>query len=454
MRFLWRKWVPTMRKLDFQGWKKIYGFTLRQQWKSKTARIMTVVFLLVALFAPVLMDLFSDEHETVGSCPAETISVAVQNGETEDGAMQTSLAQWMEETDYFKETDIVSAEEKPQAAVAVTVQPGSYEIGVTFDPECDLSRGEAQELADYLEQNWKRYLVSANGLSPDTLGAVSQPVTVNVEALEDSQNEAISQAEYWTSYTLIMALILILSIGGEAISASVVMEKSSKVVELLMTSVKPMAIVLGKVLAMITYLLIQFALVIAGFFVGSTVYDSVKAGSFQGIRLPEALHSLIDGGLPGIAQNWLVVPAVIVLCLLGILLFSIVAALAGATVSRIEELAEGSKIYVILLMICAYAGLMLSITAMDGISSALIYGASLFPFTSVFVAPAYAFSGKISIWIVLLAILLLIAAIWLALRFVAGVYGYLLYYKGSPVKFKQLWKISGFGKRKGGDLHE
>lgn len=444
-----------MSKLDFQGWKKVYRFTLQQQWKSKAAKIMTVIFLVIAIAAPVLIDLLSGTGDTQEYCEVETLAVTAGSGDTEDSGRQKAIAAWISQTAYFKDTKVVGKDENPQILMHVNEQPGLFEIMISYDSEQDVRESDANDLAAYLEKNWKQYLVGTYGVTPETIAAISQPVDITVTNTGEEAEAALTEGEYNLANVLIVVLVMILAFSGEIVAASVVTEKSSKVIELLMTSMKPMAIVIGKVLAMLTYIGIQIVVLFVGFFGGAVVYENISAGSFQGIRMPEAVTKLLSSTLPGVSDNWLIVPAVLVLCLLGLVLFGVLAALAGATVSRVEELAEGIKVYSFVLVICAYVGIALGIAAMAGGANEVLTNiALLFPLTTLFVAPVYALLGKTTLTMLLIAIVLLVIAIYLLLRFVANVYGYLIYHKGTPVKWKQLLGIAGIGKRQGGESHE
>ena len=70
-----------------------------------------------------------------------------------------------------------------------------------------------------------------------------------------------------------------------------------------------------------------------------------------------------------------------------------------------------------------------------GVFSDVIY---LCPLTSVFIVPAYVLLGKVSVAMTLLSVAIMIACILLLMVFVSGIYEYLIYYNGSPLKMKDL----------------
>jgi ABC-2 type transport system permease protein len=443
-----------MNKQDFNGWKKVYAFTLRQQMKSKVVKVMTAIFCIVAIAAPILIAEFSsDDRESADAkCAVSQIAVHMETEGKEDAAMTKSLEEWMENTAYFQDVEIMETDTDAQAVIQVEEAQGVFNITVTYEEALDATEEAAEDITAYLEDNWKQYLVYANGLSEEVLQAVNEPVDITYV----SDEEEFDEQEYSVSTALILVIIMILAFGGEVIAAAVVTEKSSKVIDLLMTSIKPMAIVMGKILAMLSYIVGQVLAMVICFLGSSVVYYNMKSGSFAGFHMPEVVKNVVQRYLPGIAgRNLGIILLVAVLIVAGLIFFSVFAAIAGATVSRVEELAEGIKLYSVVLILCAYVGLFAGqIVKTDSIAMKIIM---LCPFTTLFTTPTYALRGEVSAWIIIGAILLLVLAIYIALRFAATVYGALLYYKGSPMKWKQLLGIAKEQKEKqgekGGDIH-
>ena len=127
---------------------------------------------------------------------------------------------------------------------------------------------------------------------------------------------------------------------------------------------------------------------------------------------------------------------------LGFILYAYLAGIAGATVSKVEEMADGLKIFTFAMLIGAYTVIAYLASAVGGADWGMVVDfLYVFPLTSPFIVPASLFIGKISIGIALLSVAALVLTIVLLMFFVAAVYEYLIYYNGSPVKIKELIKI-------------
>jgi ABC-2 type transport system permease protein len=116
-------------------------------------------------------------------------------------------------------------------------------------------------------------------------------------------------------------IILLLSImwGGGYLMQSVVQEKESRIIEILLSSARPTALLLGKILAMGTLSLLQLAMFIGTFlFLASKASDRFDA--LKGMDLP--LESL---------------PLMLVYFLLGFLFFGALMAAVGAMSTTVRE---------------------------------------------------------------------------------------------------------------------
>ena len=118
--------------------------------------------------------------------------------------------------------------------------------------------------------------------------------------------------------------------------------------------------------------------------------------------------------------------------IMGFLLFGLIAGLAGAAVSKIENIGEGMKLYSILLIVCAYAALFIP---MFGEKNVFL---ELFPLTSIFMLPGELIFGGVKWWIVIVAVILLALSVLVMLAFVAGVYENMIFYNGETLKVREI----------------
>jgi ABC-2 type transport system permease protein len=220
------------------------------------------------------------------------------------------------------------------------------------------------------------------------------------------------------------------------IANSIVTEKSTRVVEYLLTSVKPLALMVGKIIAMLTAVLIQMIAMVAALFVSNQVSSTFS---------PDESESLLSQYLPQhIFQNINLIN--IILCLLlivlGIIFYATLAGLAGATVSKLEELSEGLTLFTLTNLVGCYVGLGAANVLMASGMNGYVIFSFLFPLSSAFVLPGAILIGKASIPLVIGAIALQVIFILLLFQFVSKVYETLILHNGNKIKLKDLFKIS------------
>lgn len=229
-----------------------------------------------------------------------------------------------------------------------------------------------------------------------------------------SGDEPIDESQGLVAYAGLMLLYVAILLYGTWILTGVTEEKTNRVVEVLLSSVRPWQLLGGKIAGIGTLGLLQFGLTI-----GIAAFAISLTGVFE---LPElALVSVLNLVL------WFI---------LGFLLFAVLFAAAGSLVSRMED-AQTSAMPMTLL---AVAGLFVAITALDNPDGLVAIIGSYVPLTSPFVVPVRAALGGIAAWEYVLAVLVTLGSIVFFL-FVAGrIYSGGLLQFGGKIKIKDAWR--------------
>jgi ABC-2 type transport system permease protein len=128
--------------------------------------------------------------------------------------------------------------------------------------------------------------------------------------------------------------------------------------------------------------------------------------------------------------------------LLGFIFYATLAGLAGATVSKIEELQEGLTLFTLTSLVGVYIGLGAANVLMGPGENAYTNFALLFPLSSPFILPGAILVGKVSYLMIAIALVLQIIFIMLLFKFVAKVFETLILHNGNTIKLKELIKLS------------
>ena len=231
------------------------------------------------------------------------------------------------------------------------------------------------------------------------------------------EQDAIGSGETDSAIGFIAALFLYIAIlsFGLVVATGVVEEKSSRVIEMVLTAVRSSRLLAGKVLGIGLLGLAQLVLI-----AGVSVAVALALGQ---VELPETT-------LPTLAL-------VVAYFILGYGLYACLFASGGALVSRQEDIGSATTPLTIILVI-AY---IVSFQTADDPSSPVAVITSLLPLTSPIVAPTRIASGEMPAAEVIASLVLLavaiLAAIWLATR----IYERTVLRVGAPLKLGQALRI-------------
>ena len=404
---------------DLSGTGQVYRFTLSQLLKSRANRVTLIIMVLLAAVSMPLTALLGGETpETSDTAGLE--SVRVDN--------RTDLVLDFSGDAYWADTDFSADAGEPDAVVTVTGDETSYQVAVVGSESADA--GELSQLAETARQAVRDACLRAAGLSSRQL-----------EALTASTGEEDSHEEgFWVQYGYsILAMILCLMSASYVIRA-VVEEKDSRLVELLLVSVKPMALLAGKILAVMAFTFGWLLAMLAGL--------GVSCGLTAGLMGPGVLQKQLSGllaAVPRVQEDlWQAAGVLLVLLVslgLGYLTMSLIGGVAGACCSGMEEAGEATGPVMLLTM----AGYLASCVVGAVPSGPVAVFSTLCPVVSIFCAPVQFAGGNVSIWLVLASWAIQAAMIWGLLTLASRVYAGLIVHRGSRVKLRELMSMAKGG---------
>lgn len=418
MRFSWKPWgVSPMR--DLSGTGQVYRFTLSQLLKSRANRVTLIIMVLLAAVSMPLTALLGGETPET-SDTAGLASVRVDN--------RTDLVLDFSGDAYWADTDFSADAGEPDAVVTVTGDEIGYQVAVVGSETAHA--GELSQLAETARQAVRDACLRAAGLSSRQL-----------EALTASTGEEDSHEDgFWVQYGYsILAMILCLMSASYVIRA-VVEEKDSRLVELLLVSVKPMALLAGKILAVMAFTVGWLLAMLAGF--------GVSCGLTAGLMGSGVLQKQLSGllaAVPRVQEDlWQAAGVLLVLLVslgLGYLTMSLIGGVAGACCSGMEEAGEATGPVMLLTM----TGYLASCVVGAVSSGPVAVFSTLCPVVSIFCAPVQFAGGNVSFWLVLASWAIQAAVIWGLLTLASRVYAGLIVHRGSRVKLRELMSMAKGG---------
>lgn len=230
----------------------------------------------------------------------------------------------------------------------------------------------------------------------------------------------ISGAEYASrrivGIVFVILIFITLVIYGMWVAAGVVAEKTSRVMELLVSAASARQLVVGKVIGIGA--------------AGATQYAMILAPALATLLIEDRLATALLGPEASIAPSLVALSPPLLLAfaafyVLGFALYALVYAAAGSLVSRPEDL----QIIALPLSLVAIVGYLQAVLALTGGTAGFIRFASYVPFWSPFVMLTRLSVGRVEAWEIVLSFALLIVTIGIvgviAIRIYAA--GVLLY---------------------------
>jgi len=245
---------------------------------------------------------------------------------------------------------------------------------------------------------------------------------------------------YGVQYAYSIAVLILCVFSVTYIVRAIVDEKVSRLVETLLVSVRPMALVLGKILAVMVFIMMvlaAFALVACLSYLATGLVQDV---SFMG-SLPELFG--ISPDLMKLGPEAVLI--ILVSLFLAYLFFSLIAGLAGAGCSNMDEIESANMAA----MGAILAGYLISCIAFAVSSGPAAVFLALCPVVSAFTAPVFYVLGDIGMGMAAASWGLEILCIAGLLLLTARVYDSLILYKGNRVKLTGILRMAaGKGGRK------
>lgn len=248
------------------------------------------------------------------------------------------------------------------------------------------------------------------------------------------------------SMVLMYATFMFIIIYGVRVMRSVLEEKNNRVVEIIISSVKPFELMMGKILGVTLVALTQFGIWIAMSVVGalflntgvSALQKNVPGGEqsaevMKGFDLKQSAaeisHTLLEMNFP------LIIIVFILFFLLGYIFYSSMYAAIGSAVDNETETQQFTLFAIIPLMVGMYG----SFTIMNNPEGPLGFWLSIIPFTSP-VAMVARIPFGVPAWQIILSLGLLLLSTLLMIFIAGKIYrvGILMY--GNKATAKELWK--------------
>lgn len=277
-----------------------------------------------------------------------------------------------------------------------------------------------EDMLKALSSVYSNIQINKLGLTEDELKTISPKFEVKLEqAKDDKVEEGNVFVMMAMSFTLSIAIIFFTA----QVSTSITTEKTSKIIETLVTSTTPRTIVLGKTIGIGIVGLVQVILIMTTAFVSANMFLE-----------PEMLSAVLD--LSKITPSFVIIT--LVYFILGYFTYALLYALTGSLVSKPEDIQSANTPVSLIAMIGFYLGYFSIV--IDPTSSINLF-ASMFPISSPFCMPSRIMMGLSSGWEIATSIIVLIVTVLVIAKIAIKVYSNAILNYGSKMSLKDAFKM-------------
>lgn len=280
-------------------------------------------------------------------------------------------------------------------------------------------------LYDNAQYTFEAYYASIYQYNTFTDADMDYAKIVTVMGTPISSTEEIlgtdGQGSYWYVYLLIMIIYIMPVFYGQMVATAVTTEKSSRTIEVLITSTSSNSLIFGKVIASTIATLFQLGLILGS----ALVSYSINRDAWGGM-----LDIILD-----IPTNALVVFAFF--GIFGYLLTAFIYAALGSLVSKTEDIGKSVMPITMILMISFFAAMM----GLNMADSTFVVVGSYIPFFSNYLMLVRVAMGTVQIWEIIISMLILLGTNIVTGLLVAKIYRMGTLMIGNPIKLSSAFKM-------------
>ena len=404
---------------------KILKFELMGYMKNKVfvgVTIFLVAAIALVMFIPNIISLFGSDEGEAGDAIGE-LPVMLISSDTPELSELTRVYFQEAFLDYnvvVADGDIESVKDQVISGEAecafVMTGPSSYTYYVNNLSMYDSNTAVADTV---LQSVYRMNAMIEGGLTPEQAGAIMS-VTIDSSVTTLGKNQ---MDNFLYTYIMIFALYMVILLYGQMVATKFATDKSSRAMELLITSAKPSSMMFGKVIASCLAGFIQLVLIF-----GSAIL-------FYNIN-KEQLSNPLVASIFDIPIDLFIY--MIVFFILGFLIYAFLFGAIGSTASKLEDI-NTSVMPVTYLFIIAFMVVMFSMSS-GSVDNAAMIVCSYIPFSSPMAMFTRIAMSTVPWYEILISIIVLVGSV-IGVGFLsARIYrvGVLLY--GKPPKLPTLIK--------------
>ena len=401
----------------------VASYTFKDLVRRKSFIISNIIILIIMVIGfnvPNLINSIKGDDESFG----KTKLAIIDQDNVYEGTLKTleTIDTGYYEVKVLENTTIDEIKEKinnEEIEEAIVISKGENAININYlIKSLSMVTEVPQDIMMMLQETYKNMQISKLNITPEQLMTINTPFEMELTQTEEQEVGGNILA------MMLLSLVLFYAIYFYAyqVSTSITTEKTSKIIETLVTSTSPRTIVLGKTLGiglagvMQTVVLVVVAVICANVFLTEEMVSAVLDMS----NITPALAIIT-----------------IVYYILGYSLFALLYALTGSTVAKPEDIQSANGPVAILAVI----GFYLAYFTMMNPASDLNSFAAIVPISSPFCMPFRVMMGVATTKEIAISLALLIVTILIIAKVSIKIYSSAILNYGSRINLKDMFKM-------------
>ena len=424
--------------------KYLVKYSLKKKIDTKWFKIVNVLLLILIVFLvnmDYLINLFGGDFED-----KEKIYVVDNVGSFNTFSNYfNALASELDNGEYeiILDQDILQDEKEIDDEVVVVLNPSNteYLAGeiVSFDT---VSRTTYEMIVNSMNAVKSELVLNTSGLTPEQIASLTSPVEITERVLNtDAQNNETKEnvGAIVTTVLIVPFFILIITMV-QMLGAEINDEKTSRGMEIIISSVPAKTHFISKVIAALSYVLIQGVLLLA--FCGiamllRSVLATSATSSTTVSMFSEVITMLKSAGIFSLLAKGSIV--LIILFVVSFIAYAIAAAILASMTTNIEDFQQLQTPLMIIMMVGYYVALMA--VMFDG--SIFIEIMAYIPLLSVMIAPTLYLIGEMSLLSLALATLLTVVVTYFLYKYGLRIYKVGILNYSSSKLWRKMFKSLG-----------
>lgn len=401
--------------------KTVMSFTIKDMIKRKSFVISTILILVLIVIGFNIPNIIK---AVKGEDQGDKLLVIDRQNEFEgtlENLKQMNLGYDIEiASENYTDEQIKEKIDEEEIKSALIIEPENQTIKVRYLLKNTTMMEQVPEtLQGSIQSLYTNLQIGKLGLTQEQLQSLTPNFNFSLEQTEEQK----ASGNVFAMMILSLVLFYAIYFCAYQVSSSITTEKTSKIMETLVTSTSPRTIVLGKTIGIGIVGLIQMILIVATALISAKLFLE-----------PGMIESLLD--MSNVTPYLGIIT--IVYFILGYFAYALLYALTGSTVSKPEDIQSANTPVALL----AVVGFYLSYFTMMNPTSELNGFASLFPISSPFCMPFRIMMGLASTTDVIISIAILLVTILIIARVAIKIYSNAILNYGSKMNLRDLIKMA------------